>query len=68
MPPDLSSPGHESDRAAVSGDRAASAEWCESAVGDLPLRPVSHRCSVRIRRMDDPEILARVLEGLINLT
>jgi hypothetical protein len=38
-------------------------------MGDLPPRPVSHRCSVPwIRRMDDPEILQRVLEGLIKMT
>jgi hypothetical protein len=60
--------GDEAAMAAESADRAASAEWAERALRDLPQRPVSHRCSVpRIRRMDDPEILERVLEGLINL-
>jgi hypothetical protein len=68
MPPDQSRLGHEGAEAAESADRAASAEWAEQALRDLPQRPVSHRCSVpRIRRMDDPEILERVLEGLINL-
>jgi hypothetical protein len=55
--------------AAGTADRAAGSEWPECAPGDLPLRPVSPRCSEpRIRRMDDPEILERVLEGLIRLT
>jgi hypothetical protein len=57
------------DEAAESADRAASAEWSESALRDLPVRPVRHRCSVpRIRGLDDPEVLERVLEGLIKLT
>jgi hypothetical protein len=35
---------------------------------DLPLRQVSHRQPVRrIRSMDDPEMLQRVLEGLVGL-
>lgn len=36
--------------------------------GELPLRRALDRRVVRrIRRMDDPEILERVLAGLINL-
>jgi hypothetical protein len=35
---------------------------------DLPARPVSNRQLVRkIRSMDDPEVLQRVLAGLLNL-
>jgi hypothetical protein len=65
MSADQSPVGHE---AAESADHAASAGWPEFALRDLPLRPVGHRYSVRqIRRLDDPEILQRVLEGLINL-
>jgi len=68
MPPGLSSPGDESAGPAESSDQAASVGWAESAPRDLPLRPVGHRRSVRqIRHLDDPEILERVLEGLINL-
>jgi hypothetical protein len=69
MLPGLSLPGDESAGPAQSADHAATAEWPEFALRDLPLRPVGHRCSVpQIRRMADPEILERVLEGLINLT
>jgi hypothetical protein len=68
IPPGRSSLGHEAAVSAESAARAASAEWPESARRDLPLRPVGHRCLVpRIRILDDPEILERVLEGLINL-
>jgi hypothetical protein len=35
---------------------------------DLPTRPISNRQLVRkIRSMDDPEVLQRVLAGLLNL-
>lgn len=51
-----------------SASRAGFAEWPRFSPRDLPIRPVGHRCSTpRIRPMDDPEILERVLEGLINL-
>jgi hypothetical protein len=69
VPPGPSSPADEAAVSAESANRAASAEWPESALRALPLRPVGHRCFVpRIRILDDPEILERVLEGLINLT
>ncbi len=48
---------------------ASGAEGCESGCAELPKRPASDRPRVyRIRCMDDPEILERVLEGLLNLT
>lgn len=60
--------GDEAAVCAGSVDRDASAEWPESALRALPVRPVGHRCFLpRIRPLDDPEILERVLEGLINL-
>lgn len=66
-----SGPSSLGDEAAVSAgraDRDASAERPESALRELPVRPVGHGCFVsRIRLQDDPEILERVLEGLINL-
>ncbi len=69
IPPGQSPLGDEAAGPAENADRAASAEWPASALGDLPLRPVSYRFSVpRIRCMDDPEILERVLAGLLNLT
>lgn len=40
----------------------------ETGDGDLPLRRASEPWVVcRVRRMDDPEILERVLAGLLNL-
>lgn len=46
---------------------AGATEGCP-APGDLPMRSASHRLPVRrIRCMDDPEILERVLEGLVKL-
>ena len=40
----------------------------EAGDGELPLRHVPDRRVLRrIRRMDDPEILERVLAGLLNL-
>ena len=40
----------------------------ETDDGGLPLRRASERQVVcRVRRMDDPEILERVLAGLLNL-
>jgi hypothetical protein len=40
----------------------------ETDDGDLPLRRASEsRVVCRVRRMDDPEILERVLSGLLNL-
>ncbi len=69
MPPDQSPLGYEAAAAAAKADRAESAGRPESAIADLPLRPVGHCLSMpRIQCMDDPEILERVLEGLINLT
>ena len=69
IPAGPSSLGHGAAVSAESADRDASAERPESALRDLPVRPVGHRCFVpRIRLLDDPEILERVLEGLINLT
>jgi hypothetical protein len=70
IPPGQSPPGDEAALAAAGADRAgrSESEWPECALGDLPLRPVSPHCSEpRIRRMDDLEILERVLEGLIKL-
>ena len=49
-------------------DVASAAEQPEPAPGDLPMRQASRCLPVqRIRCMDDPEILERVLEGLLNL-
>ena len=40
----------------------------EAEDADLPRRPVSDSPPVRrLRRMDDPEVLERVLAGLLNL-
>jgi hypothetical protein len=42
---------------------------CEPACDDLPLRTATDRVrGHRIRYLDDPEILERVLEGLLNLS
>jgi hypothetical protein len=68
MSADQSPVGPEAAWAAGRADRDASVKWPEPTLRGLPTRPVGHRCSVpRIRRLDDPEILERVLEGLINL-
>jgi hypothetical protein len=49
-------------------DVARAAEQPEPAPGDLPMRQANRCLPVeRIRCMDDPEILERVLEGLLNL-
>jgi hypothetical protein len=67
-PPGGSSLDDEAVGAAELTDRAAAAVWREAALGGLPLRPVSNRLvGRRIRCMDDPEILERVLEGLVKL-
>jgi hypothetical protein len=58
------------DEAAQAAESAfrASVERPYCALGDLPLRAVNTRPSgQRLRCMDDPEILERVLEGLMNL-
>lgn len=53
-------------QAVVPGDEPTPA--VEADLEDLPARPVSHcRLVHKIRRMDDPEILARVLAGLLTL-
>ncbi len=53
---------------AENADGVAAAEVCEPAVDQLPTRPVNSCVPMqRIRCMDDPEILQRVLEGLLNL-
>ena len=53
---------------AENADGIAAAEVCEPAVEELPMRPVNSWLPMqRIRCMDDPEILQRVLEGLLNL-
>ncbi|MGH3300770.1 MAG: hypothetical protein ACRDOK_03625 [Streptosporangiaceae bacterium] len=53
---------------AETADGTGAAEGPEPATGDLPMRPVNLRLAVqRIRCMDDPEILERVLEGLVKL-
>jgi hypothetical protein len=68
IPPGRSPLDDEAAGAAVLTDPAAAAVWPESALGGLPLRPVSNRLvGQRIRCMDDPEILERVLEGLVKL-
>jgi hypothetical protein len=42
---------------------------CGPACDDLPRRPVTDRVDLhRIRWLNDPEILERVLEGLLNLS
>jgi hypothetical protein len=48
-------------------DGAGDADATEPAGGDLPTRPARCLPLQRIRRMDDPEILERVLEGLVRL-
>lgn len=54
---------------AENADGAGADEDRESAASNLPLRPVGYRLRrQRVRCMDDPEILQRVLEGLVNLT
>jgi hypothetical protein len=66
--PSLSPPADEGDVTAENIEGAGGADEGEPP-RRLPPRPVSDRLPVqRIRRMDDPEILQRVLEGLINLT
>jgi hypothetical protein len=41
---------------------------CEGAANELPTRPVpGGQLARKIRRLDDPEILQRVLAGLLNL-
>lgn len=68
-PSGLSWLGDESASHAENADGVASAERPEATLRDLPLRPAGHRCCVPgIRCLDDPEILERVLEGLIKLT
>ncbi|HXZ64151.1 MAG TPA: hypothetical protein VEH05_05415 [Streptosporangiaceae bacterium] len=53
---------------AENADGGAAAEVCEPAVDELPTRPVNNCVAMqRIRCMDDPEILQRVLDGLLNL-
>jgi hypothetical protein len=64
-----SEPGDAADVTADKADGEPAASGPGRTPGDLPLRPVSdHQPRQRIRRMDDPEILERVLEGLVNLT
>jgi hypothetical protein len=61
-------PGSGVDLAAEKADEAGGADGPDAALGELPLRHVSHCVPVqRIRCMNDPEILERVLEGLVNL-
>jgi hypothetical protein len=68
MPPGQSPLRDEAAQAAEGAFRA-SVGGPQSAPGYLPLRPVNNRPSGRrIRCMDDPEILERVLEGLVNLS
>jgi hypothetical protein len=56
------------DGAAQQAEGADTGE-CRPACDDLPRRLVTGRVGVqRIRCLDDPEILERVLEGLLNLT
>lgn len=61
-------PGRGANVTAENADGIAAAEVCEPAVEELPMRPVNSWLPMqRIRCMDDPEILQRVLEGLLNL-
>jgi len=49
-------------------DISSCAPAANTTTEDMPARPVPDRELVRkVRRMDDPEILQRVLAGLLNL-
>lgn len=68
IPPGQAPPSSGTDVNAESAGSAGAA-MMEPEFADLPTRTVRHHLPLqRLRFMDDPEILERVLQGLINLT
>jgi hypothetical protein len=68
IPPGQAPPSSGTDVTAEDADSAGAA-MMEPELVDLPTRTVRHHLPLqRLRFMDDPEILERVLQGLINLT